>query len=120
MSPAVAAIVVLAVAILAGIGLMSLSDMRGTRAAGDQGVPPVHDDQMDGVSEPAGAVDRPARRFAPSPWVLGAIVLLLLGLFVAPRLLGVTFLFLPFLFGRWARGRRGPWMPGGRRPEDFR
>ncbi len=40
----------------------------------------------------------------PGLWVAVCAVLLLLGLFVAPRLLGGVFLFLPFVWVR--RGRR--------------
>jgi hypothetical protein len=39
----------------------------------------------------------------PGLWVAVCALLVLLGLFVAPRLLGGVFLFLPFV---WVRGRR--------------
>jgi membrane glycosyltransferase len=41
-----------------------------------------------------------------SVWLGVSAVFVLLGLFVAPKLLGFTFVFLPFL-----------WMGGGRRPQ---
>ncbi len=37
------------------------------------------------------------RRGTPEPWVLGLIALLILGILVAPRLLGFTFVFLPLI-----------------------
>jgi hypothetical protein len=56
----------------------------------------------------------PRRPFpVPGPWIaLGAIVLLL-GVVIMPRILGFTFLFLPMI---WARRARGPHRPGGGRP----
>lgn len=38
------------------------------------------------------------RLVMPGPWLLLVIALLVLGLVVAPRLLGITFLFLPLLW----------------------
>jgi hypothetical protein len=43
----------------------------------------------------------------PLVWVGVCATWVVLGLFVAPRLLGFTFLFLPFLLSRRSRGRRG-------------
>lgn len=37
------------------------------------------------------------RATVPVPWLALTVVLLILGLFVAPRLLGFTFILLPFL-----------------------
>jgi hypothetical protein len=54
----------------------------------------------------------------PPVWIGAMAVLVLLGVFVAPRLLGFTFLFLPFV---WTRrlGRRPDHGPPGRpRTED--
>jgi hypothetical protein len=41
------------------------------------------------------------------PWVLVAIALMIAAIIVVPRLIGVTFLVLPFVFGR-RRQRRPP------------
>ncbi len=55
------------------------------------------------------ALTFPGRRWfgRPATWALVSVALVVLGLFVAPRLFGFLFLFLPFL---WIRGqrRRGP------------
>lgn len=48
---------------------------------------------------------RPAFAFSVG-WVALTVVLLLVGLFVAPRLLGFTFLFLPFIWLAGAGRRR--------------
>jgi len=48
---------------------------------------------------------------SPAVWVVVSATSLLVGIFVAPRLLGITFLLLPFV---WARGfgrRRRPGRP---------
>lgn len=50
----------------------------------------------------------------PPVWIGVTVVLLLLGLFVAPRLLGFTFLLLPFLWLRGPRQRRPGAPPEGR------
>ncbi|HEX6230958.1 MAG TPA: hypothetical protein VF029_04545 [Actinomycetota bacterium] len=42
----------------------------------------------------------------PTGWIVLTAVLLLVGLFVAPRLLGFTFLFLPFIWFAGAGRRR--------------
>lgn len=55
------------------------------------------------------------RLMIPKPWLLLVIVLLVLGLVVAPRLLGITFLFLPLLWIRRPRPRER-----GREREDDR
>lgn len=47
-----------------------------------------------------------ARAMVPVPWLALTLVLLILGLFVAPRLLGFTFVFLPFLWIAGAGRRR--------------
>jgi len=47
------------------------------------------------------------RATVPGPWLAVTLVLLFLGLFVAPRLLGFTFLLLPFLLVIRPRRRRG-------------
>ena len=56
----------------------------------------------------------PARPFwaTPAGFAGIAVVVLLVGAFVAPRLLGITFLLLPFLWSRGpgrGDGGRGPW-----------
>ena len=57
----------------------------------------------------AGPRDRPARAPGrppwgnPAVWAIAAVCLVLVGAFVFPRLLGFTFLFLPFI---WMRGGR--------------
>ena len=43
----------------------------------------------------------------PAFWVGASLVLLLLGAFVVPRLLGFTFLLLPFIWMRASGRRRG-------------
>jgi hypothetical protein len=53
------------------------------------------------------------RLVMPGPWLLLVIVLLVVGLVIAPRLLGITFLFLPLL---WIRRPRPE--DRERRPED--
>ena len=118
MSPAVISIAVLGVVLLAGAGLVSLAETRGWR--GRPNAPP-HLDDLDDLDpyrpERAERPDRP-RWHGPGPWVLLPVAVMLVALFVAPRLLGVTFLFLPLLFGRW-RGARGRWTPGPGRPDDL-
>lgn len=58
-----------------------------------------------------GAAPRPFWT-SPAGFAAVSVVVLLVGAFVAPRLLGLTFLLLPFLWsrgpGRGDRGR-GPW-----------
>jgi hypothetical protein len=49
----------------------------------------------------------------PTSWIVLGAMLLVVGVVVAPRLLGFTFLFLPFIWSR-GRGRGGP---RGRRHE---
>ncbi len=44
----------------------------------------------------------------PGPWLVAAVVLLLVGLVLAPRLFGFTFLFLPLFFSRRLRRPPGP------------
>ena len=51
---------------------------------------------------------------APAPWVMASAALLLLGLYVFPRLLGFVFLFLPLIWMRRAR-RPSEW---DHRPRD--
>jgi hypothetical protein len=66
------------------------------------------------IRAPGGTVDpdvpaAPARtRSAIEPWMAITAALLIAGIVIAPRLLGVTFLFLPLMFGRRRRGPRGP------------
>jgi hypothetical protein len=43
----------------------------------------------------------------PAFWVAASVVLLLLGAFLVPRLLGFTFLLLPFIWMRAGSRRRG-------------
>ena len=50
-----------------------------------------------------------------SVWIGVSIVFVLLGVFVAPRLLGFTFVFLPFLWVGGGRRRRQPTNGDGQR-----
>jgi len=62
----------------------------------------------------AGEAAAPARhRPVIEPWMAITAALLIAGIVIAPRLIGVTFLFLPFMFGRRRR-----WGPGGPRRDD--
>lgn len=51
----------------------------------------------------------------PTPWIVLGAMLLVVGVVVVPRLLGFTFLFLPFIWSR-GRGRGGP--TGGTHEQD--
>jgi hypothetical protein len=110
MSPAGISILVLVVAV--GAGLLAWAGVTGAQGWRE-------DHAARGGAEPEGArherprgpVGRLGR--SPSPWVALTVLLLLLGVVVAPRLLGVTFVFLPLL---WMHRRRGPgpWRGPGR------
>src|SRR5205823_6908024 len=102
MNPAGISILVLVLAV--GIGLVAwaaVTGMQGCRGSGG-----------DAPERPGNGQGR--RVSAPSPWIVVTIVVLLLGVVVAPRLLGVTFVFLPLL---WMHRRRGPGPWPGRGPE---
>jgi hypothetical protein len=57
------------------------------------------------------------RLVMPAPWLLLVVALLVLGLVVAPRLLGIVFLFLPLLWIYRPRHRDGE-RDGERRREE--
>jgi hypothetical protein len=58
------------------------------------------------ADHPEGA-PAPRRRPVMEPWMVAVAALLVAGLILAPRLIGVTFLFLPFLWGNRRRGHGG-------------
>jgi multisubunit Na+/H+ antiporter MnhB subunit len=62
-----------------------------------------------------GGSERPDRPWwgNPAVWIGASVGFLALGLFVAPRLLGFTFLLLPLVWMRLP-GRRGDWGRGSR------
>ena len=68
---------------------------------------------------PGGAFDSPETgppaRARPviEPWMAITAALVIAGIVIAPRLIGVTFLILPLMFGRRRR-----WRPGGPGPHD--
>lgn len=84
MSPALIAVLLTALALAAAVPLLSRSVSRGSDGAGP--------------TRPLWA--------SPAVWIGASVALLLLGVMVFPRLLGFTFLLLPFI---WMRS-------GGRRP----
>jgi hypothetical protein len=92
-SPALIALSVTALTVAVGVIVVGALGSRGPATAG------------------------PARAWwrTPGVWVGGSIVFVLLGLLVFPRLLGFTFLLLPFIWMR-AGGRRPG--PPPRRPEE--
>jgi len=62
---------------------------------------------LTGAGARGGPAEAPGRPWwgNPAVWAMAGVAVVLLGAFVFPRLLGFTFLFLPFI---WMRG------PGGR------
>jgi hypothetical protein len=102
-SPAAVCIAVAALAGAAGAGWWALQQGRAPGRA--QGRSP--EGAFDGPETAAPARTRPVIE----PWMAITAALLIAGIVIAPRLIGVTFLFLPLLFGRRRR-----WGPGGPRP----
>lgn len=82
MSPAFIAIAVTLVVVAVVGAVVALTD-GGPRAAGRRALP------------------------VPASWIAVGAVLLVVGVVLMPRLLGFTFLFLPLIWSRRARGSRG-------------
>ena len=84
MSPAVISIGVTLVVVVFGGVVVALTDDGPGRGAGRRALP------------------------VPAPWIALGAIFLVVGILVMPRLLGFTFLFLPMIWSRRARGPRGP------------
>jgi amino acid transporter len=61
------------------------------------------------IARREGGSDRPERPWwgSPAVWIGVSVAFILLGVFVAPRMLGFTFLFLPLIWMRLPRGGGG-------------
>lgn len=94
-------------ALVAAVGAIwwSIQAERDARRSGER----VSDDRP---GAPPGAPRRPPFE----PWMVVAAAVVIAGLVFAPRLFGITFLFLPFLFG----GRRRRMPPRDRSDDDPR
>jgi len=100
------AVAALAVAVAAG----GWSIQEGRAAARR---PPSGGEAAD-PDDPLGRLDARtgARKQLFEPWMVVTAALLIAGLVIAPRLFGITFLLLPFLFGGRRRPPQRPNRPG--------
>lgn len=89
MSPAVIAIGVTVVVVVLGGAVLALTEGGPVRGAGRRSLP------------------------VPARWLVLGAIFVVLGILVAPKLFGFTFLFLPMILSRRARGPRGPGRPDG-------
>jgi hypothetical protein len=99
------AAVCVAVAALAGAAAAAWGALQQGRASARP--PPVE------TADHGEAVAPPRTRPVIEPWMAITAALLIAGIVIAPRLIGVSFLFLPLMFGRRRR-----WGPGGPRRDD--
>ncbi len=91
---------------------IAVAALAGAAAAGwwaiQQGRTPAR--QTGGAFDPDAPGAVPRTRPVIEPWMAITAALVIAGIVIAPRLIGVTFLILPLLFGRRRR-----WGPGGPR-----
>jgi hypothetical protein len=97
-------------AICLAVAALAVAVAAGFRAVEQRNAP-----RPEAFEHPEGAPP-PPRKPLVEPWVLALAAIAVAGLVLAPRLFGITFLFLPFLFGnrrRWSSGGRDRGRPPG-------
>ncbi|HXJ63961.1 MAG TPA: hypothetical protein VNN79_09415 [Actinomycetota bacterium] len=108
-SPAALCVAVAALVSAAAVGWWALQEGRAApRPGAARRFPfghPAGSEHAEDVGHPEGA---PRRRpgFAMEPWMVVALALFVAAIVVVPRLIGVSFLVLPFVLGRRRPGRR--------------